>query len=112
MKVSTAKKRIRMQEMAAIVASCQESGLTVKAWCAQNSINEGSYYYWLHRIREETLRANGLETPEEENAIVPVELPEIKKNSHSSVRIEYRDFWLEIPAGTNPSDIIAILKAA
>ena len=37
----------RMQNWAKIIGERQESGLTVKDYCAQHGIAEKTYYYWL-----------------------------------------------------------------
>lgn len=34
-----------------LIADRENSGLTVKEWCARNSISEYRYYYWLKKIR-------------------------------------------------------------
>jgi len=30
----------------------RESGLTVRAWCTENKIQEKTYYYWQRKLRE------------------------------------------------------------
>jgi hypothetical protein len=38
-----------------IIKACQGSGQTVKQWCSENNVNEGSYYYRLHQLRKALL---------------------------------------------------------
>jgi hypothetical protein len=45
----------RMQQWAQIIKTCRDSGITVKAWCAQNGVHPKSYYYWLRKIRTATV---------------------------------------------------------
>ena len=58
MEIKEAKRTYRIQEMAAAVKSCHESGLTIKAWCAQHEIREHIYYYWLKKLREHSIQEN------------------------------------------------------
>ena len=34
-----------------MINECQNSGLKIKDWCAQNDISKHQYYYWLNKIR-------------------------------------------------------------
>ena len=53
--VSIAKSELRFQQWTKLVAECQSSQMTVKAWCELNNINIKTYYYWLHKIRAKAL---------------------------------------------------------
>ena len=41
----------RLQQWTQIIQQCKSSGLTNKAFCAQNGISEKTYYYWLKKMR-------------------------------------------------------------
>jgi len=47
---------MNMQEkralMLSMIADWQESGQSKKAYCAENGINEATFYYWFSRIKE------------------------------------------------------------
>ncbi len=107
MRIKEEKRRIRIQEMTAIIQNCRSSGLSVKEWCRQNQVGEGAYYYWLKVIR------NGILNGEQEksNEIVQVALPEMHLSSKEVILIKYQGVSLEIPAGTTSSDIVSILRA-
>lgn len=54
------KRQYTLQQWTSLIQECRSSGLSVRQWCAQNGIIEGSYYYWLKKIRSmamETLPA-------------------------------------------------------
>ena len=51
MEIKDIKTEYRMQEMHKMIQSRADSGLTVSEWCQQNNFSEGSYYYWLRKIR-------------------------------------------------------------
>ena len=42
----------RLQRWVGIIRECKESGLSVKAFCANAGFHENSYYYWQKRLRE------------------------------------------------------------
>ena len=39
------------------IKECRGSGMTVKAWCKTNEINDKTYYYWLRKIKKEAFEA-------------------------------------------------------
>lgn len=39
------------------IQECRGSGMTVKACCKTNDINEKTYYYWLRKIKKEAFEA-------------------------------------------------------
>jgi len=57
MKVQEVKKKIRLQEWAAQIKAREESGLTVKQWCAKNGPSLKTYYNRQKRVREELLES-------------------------------------------------------
>lgn len=48
---------IRSNNWAAIIQERQNSGQTIRQWCADNNISEGAYYYRLHKLREQMINA-------------------------------------------------------
>ena len=64
---------IRLKQWTSIIRECHTSGMTVKAWCLENDINEKQYYYWQRRVREETY--NFLEKTEANRQTNFVQLP-------------------------------------
>lgn len=66
-----AKQKLHQAKLAQWAVRCKEqtdSGLTVKAWCEQNSISVYTYNYWKHQLKSEYI--NSL-MPD----IVPLSLP-------------------------------------
>lgn len=50
-----AKRTVRLREWGMMVKLCQESGLTVNEWCAQNHLKPACYYYRLSQVRKAIL---------------------------------------------------------
>ena len=65
-------KDYRINEWTARIRECSNSGLTTKRWCKDNGVAEGSYYYWLKRVRVAACEA--LPVKQKSVKIVPVNL--------------------------------------
>ena len=98
------------------------SGQTIKEWCEMNGKTQHQYYYWLRELRTEALRETGssLAPAPDIVQLQPERLrPETLENdtatetslSRPAIRMKYRDAWIEIPDGMEPSTIASVLKA-
>jgi hypothetical protein len=116
MKISEAKQQYRHQERMRLVQEQRQSGLTVRAWRAANSVKESNFYYFLREIRKSVLQANVGKPREVEQALVRIELPDSVKDVvgnavASGIRMQYKGAMLDIPSGTEAEDLTIVLKA-
>ena len=115
MKISEAKQTYRLQERMRLVQEQRESGMTVRAWCALNSVKESNYYYFLREIRKAALQSStGKEGAKQ--ALVRIELPgdvssAVGSVAGAAIRMQYRGAMLDIPPGTKAEDLTVVLKA-
>ena len=98
--ITEIKSKVSMQEWQQRILDCQNSGMSVKAWCQQNGISTGSYYFHLRKIRESVL---------EENQIIPLEPP--KPVSSSGIRIESAGITIILPETISAEQLAAVLSA-
>ena len=98
--ITEIKSKVSLQEWQQRVLDCQNSGMSVKAWCQTNGISTGSYYFHLRKIRESVL---------EENQIIPLEPP--KPVSSSEIRIESAGITITLPETVSPEQLTAVLSA-
>jgi hypothetical protein len=106
----------RLNQWIERISSCRSSGQTVAVWCAENSINTKSYYYWLKRVRTAACEAlPSLKT--EGNSIVPINIP-IQAGSNSApqetsaaIVVRFGAVTLEIGNDASPSLIENTLRA-
>ena len=98
--ITEIKSKVSMQEWQQRILDCQNSGMSVKAWCQQNGISTGSYYFHLRKIRESVL---------EENQIIPLEPP--KPVSSTGIRIESDSITITLPETVSPEQLTAVLSA-
>lgn len=97
--VSLIKADVRKNQWAEIIQACQSSGMTAKAWCAENGINIKSYYYRLRKFREELCDVS-------QQAI-----PVCSFSASNSVVIRNGSVTAEIPDGISAATIAAVVKA-
>ena len=55
--IAVIKAQVQKVEWAERIRQCKESGLTVTAWCQQDSINPKTYYYHLKILKPKRLSA-------------------------------------------------------
>lgn len=71
MNVRRATSLIRKDQWMKIISERNASGLTVKEYCSQHNLNQGSYYYWLKKIRKGVLEENSCHN-ESTTTLVPM----------------------------------------
>jgi len=95
----------------------QDSGLSVRAYCASAGIHENSYFYWQKKLREAACEelarihgnTTGLAHPGFAEVVLPVQLPPVAAGAlHGQVCIE--SVYVRITAdGEYPADRLAVL---
>lgn len=96
--IQIVKDKVKLQNWAAEVRACRESGLTVVEWCEKNGIKPKNYYYHLKRLRESEIEQNGSEYQFSNQSVVGV-----GKLPVSDDRIEISNGRINISL---PSDIM------
>ena len=62
--------QIRAASWAAMIKQRNDSGLTIREWCAANGIQESVYYYRLNRLRKMALDVEETPAPASQNTSV------------------------------------------
>ena len=116
--VSIAKSELRFQQWTKLVAECQSSQMTVKAWCELNNINIKTYYYWLHKIRAKALGNAPVPAVSQEPAAIepPVKFRKLEVQTpvsgmQAAVVIRLPQASVEVSAGTDQQTVEAVLRA-
>lgn len=61
MEIQALTRDYRLQQWASIITQRNKSGMTIRAWCEEQGINQKSYYYWQRKLREAaSAQASGL----------------------------------------------------
>lgn len=70
---------VRLAQWAEVVKQCQSrpEGVSIKAWCRQNGVNEKIYFYWQRRVRKEVFNQATAITPlqSDDRTVSLVEIP-------------------------------------
>jgi len=102
-KITTAiteiKTTVSMEQWQQRIMECQQSGMSIKAWCQENGVATRSYYHYLRKIRENMLQ---------EKQLVPLELP--KPASSPAIRIESGSITVTLPETASAEQLTAILS--
>lgn len=105
--------QIRAASWAAMIKQRNDSGLTIREWCAANGIQESVYYYRLNRLRKMALDVG--ETPDSTPKNVPVserfaQIPVTSApDSNVAIRIRRGDTVVEVSSDA-PDRILSFLK--
>ena len=83
MTITEAKRQTRLIVWQQRIQEQRESGISIKAWCAQQECSEGQFYYWLKVTRENTLKQ--LEEPLSLVQVKPSELPVTAAQTYEEV---------------------------
>lgn len=105
----------KMNQMAALIQECRNSGMSVRDWCKENNFSEPSYYYWLKKIRTHIIENSEVEQVpaiSEKSPFVPVELnPPLSKVNVSKIIIIKGDIHIELPDTINEELLINIARS-
>jgi hypothetical protein len=70
---------VRLAQWAEVVKQClsRPEGVSIKAWCRQNGVNEKIYFYWQRRVRKEVFNQATAITPlqSDDRTVSLVEIP-------------------------------------
>ena len=92
----------RLQNWKGNIRERQESGLTVKEYCAQHAITEKRYYYWLRKLR--TAAAEAMEPQ-------LVRLEENRASPARMIHIRYGTAELRLPEDVDMKALAVFLNA-
>ena len=100
--IAEIKKKVSLNEWQQRIIDCQNSGMSVRAWCLENGIKKSSYYNYLRRIRESVL---------EENRIIPIEPPQSELHPVSEIRIKSGEITVTLPENVSADRLTAVIAA-
>ena len=110
--VTQIKTQLRMEQWKQLIEECQKSEMSVSAWCKENNVSESSYYYYLKRLRQQTIVS--LPVPmetEKETIFKKVEVSPYVSGTLAAVVLRLPQATLEIAEGTSQQTIQAVLLA-
>lgn len=110
-KITDAKAEFRLRQWTKIIQSCQESGMTVVAWCRENNVKIKSYYYWLRKLRTIACETGDLLARNNEQPIIPLAYTQTKEAVTAAITIHLPSASIDIQDGASKATIEAVLAA-
>ena len=107
-KLATA--QIRVKNWTAIIQDRNQSGLSVKDYCAQHQLTRDSYYYWLRKVKETLLTESGfVEVTQPKKLPVPETTTADPKEM---MTLTFRGMQLDIPISVQRDTLSMIVEVA
>jgi hypothetical protein len=79
------------------IAAKEESGLSARAWCAQNEISANLFYYWKHRV------SRGQKDARETDWLPAVICEQSSERQQDCVTLRIAGAVIEVHCGFNPT---------
>ena len=98
--IAKIKTTVSAEEWRQRIERCQSSGMSVKAWCEENGIKVGAYYFQLRKLREAVI---------EENQIVALGQPEPARKCE--IQINAGKMQIRLPDTASAEQLQAIVAA-
>lgn len=74
---------MRLIQWAPIIQNCHSSGMTIRSWCRENSVNVNQFHYWQRRIRGEVYESLKITEPQKQPKFVqlPVQVDSLRNTT-------------------------------
>lgn len=99
-------RQVRLEQWSGKFAACRGSGMTVRAWCQENSISGKTYYYWQRRLFQKLTN-----TQPQSSGFVEVTLRKTGSFGQLAVRIRIADAEAAVYNGADAATLEAVLRA-
>ncbi|MBQ3704152.1 MAG: hypothetical protein II885_15565 [Oscillospiraceae bacterium] len=104
-----------LQEWSMKIAECRSSGMSVRAWCAEQGIPIKTYYYWEKRFVTEATQQLSLPAPTQAGLLMrinPETMPGDETSTISSgITIRHGDSVITLPTGSSAEAVADLVKA-
>ena len=115
MGVQAMKHAALLQEWSSKIAECRSSGMSVRAWCAEQGIPIKTYYYWEKRFVTEATQQLILPAPTQAGMLMrvnPDTLPSGDVNAiGAGITIRHGESVIDLPAGSSAEAVAELVKA-
>jgi len=105
-RITDVKHQLLLSQWAEHIHNCQTSGMRVPDWCQSMGLNVKTYYYWLKRVREQSLSNLPSET---------LNVPMAKRNNipiASEEKISFRKLEVTSPIPNMQAAVVVRLPYA
>lgn len=102
---------VRLGHWAGILRERRDSGLSVRGYCQEQSINEKTYYYWQRRLRKTACERfmPQEQSPQKESPVFAA-LPISNNKDSGSIVVRLNGAEVEIRGGADPATVDTVLR--
>ena len=115
MGVQAMKHAALLQEWSTKIAECRSSGMSVKAWCAEQGISIKTYYYWEKRFVTEATQQLSLPAPTQAGLLMRVNPDAMPSDDVDRIRqgitIRHGESVITLPAGSSAEAVADLVRA-
>ena len=115
MGVQAMKHAALLQEWSSKIAECRSSGMSVKAWCAEQEIPIKKYYHWEKRFVTEATQQLSLPAPTQAGMLMRVNPDTLLSGDvnaiGSGITIRHGESVITLPAGSSTESVAELVKA-
>ena len=115
MGVQAMKHAALLQEWSSKIAECRSSGMSVRAWCAEQGIPIKTYYYWEKRFVTEATQHLSLPAPTQAGPLMRVNPDALLSGDvnaiGSGITICHGESTITLPAGSSAESVADLVKA-
>ena len=98
-------RQVRLKQWSGKIAACRGSGMTVRAWCQENSISGKTYYYWQRRLFQELANAHP-----QNNGFVEVTPSRVESSGQIAVKIHIAGAEVDVYSGADTTTLETVLR--
>ena len=113
--VQELKHAARLQEWSARVAECRNSGIGVKAWCAEQGIALKTYYNWEKQIVKAATQQYALPAPAQTGLLMQVNPDTMPSDEMGTIEtgiiIRHGESVITLPSGSSAEAVADLVKA-
>ena len=115
MGVQAMKHAALLQEWSSKVVECRASGMSVKAWCAEQGIPIKTYYYWEKRFVTEAFQQLSLPAPTQAGLLKQVN-PDTMPGGDADrivqeITIRHGESVITMPSGSSAEAVADLVRA-
>jgi putative transposase len=104
----------RLSKWAQRIQERQESGQSIKEFCAAEGVSRNTYFYWLRKLRQSALEEYSQQETESKTELIPTGWAKLKtieaSNAQAGITIEINGYRILATADTDTELLAKILR--
>lgn len=94
----------RMEVWTGRIMACRSSGMSVRAWCLDNGVNEKTYFYWQRKL------FHALSEQQVQSTTFAEVTPKVVSGGSVAVSLQINDIGVAVHNGADSVTVEAVLR--